>query len=159
MANHAGSLRAISFLGNESVSQPVHRPSNDLVALDRGVVEADLPIIDLNSARSDSDRVGCHHKARSSCLRRGRLQLVSDEGSTFPANAHESRALETVRPILARGRRRRWQSQGKRQLRFKPFIERLLRVGANIKRETSLSVLPVSTNGEFGKRWPREWRW
>src|SRR6266436_2699756 len=153
MANHAGSLSAISFLGNQRVSPPAQRPSNNLVALNHAVLETHLLEIDSDSSSGDSHGIGRHHQARWAGF-----QLISDEHGTLAADWHQSCALQTVRPLLARGRRGRWQSQGKRRLRFKPFIERLLRVRANIKRKTSLSMLPVSANGQFGKLRPREWR-
>ena len=39
MANHTGSLRVVSFLGNQSVCQPVHRPRHYFVAINGSVVE------------------------------------------------------------------------------------------------------------------------
>src|SRR5229473_2368330 len=153
MANHAGSLSAVSFLGNQGVSPPAQRPGNNLVALDHAVVETHLLEIDFDSSGGDSHGIGRHYQAHRACF-----HLISDVHSTLAADLHQSCALQTVRPLLARGRRGRWQSQGKRRLRSKPFIERLLRVRANVKRKTSLSMLPVSANGEFGKLLPREWR-
>jgi len=49
MANHTRSLRTVSFLGNQSIGQPMHRPGNDLVAFDRGVVEIHFLEINFDS--------------------------------------------------------------------------------------------------------------
>src|SRR5512147_1237039 len=109
MANHARSLRAISFLGNKSVSLPLQRPSNNLVALERVVVETHLLKIGLDSSRGDGDRIGYHHQTHWAGLHQ-----VSDEDSGPAASWHQPRTLEPVRPLLTRGRRRRRQSQAER---------------------------------------------
>ncbi len=46
-------LRGIPFLRNQSVSQSVQRPRNNLIAIDHAVVETYLLKIDFDSSRSD----------------------------------------------------------------------------------------------------------
>ena len=81
VADHAGSLCAVSFLGNQSVSQSVLRPGNNLVALDHAIVETHLLEIRFYSSGSDGHRIGRHHQAH-----RARLHLVSDVGSGLAQN-------------------------------------------------------------------------
>jgi len=158
MAQHTGSLRAISFLGDQSVSQPVLRPGNHLVALDPQVVEIYLLEASLDSAGGHGHRIGDHDKACRSHLRLRGLHLVKDDGGTVAVDLYQARAFQVIRPNLARGCGRLRQSQRKLRVCRKPFIERLLGILVNVERKFSLNVLLVSTDREFGKLRPGHWR-
>src|SRR5215831_4955948 len=94
MAHHARTLRAVFFLRNQGIGQPVHRPSNNPVPIDQAVVKNDLLEANLSSSRGHGHRSWHYHETH-----RTSLDPICNVGSSIAFDAHRPCALGKIRRL------------------------------------------------------------